>query len=310
MVKLRDLQYLVAVEQYRHFSQAAKSCSVSQPTLSGQLQKLEQQLGIQLIERHSRKVMITNQGKVIIEKAKLVLQKVEEFEQTAQHLLDPLNTKVNMGIIPTVGPYLMPHIMPSINQALPNTQFYLHEEKTKILMSDLKDGRLDCVILPKIEHVTGVEYYQLYDEELLLTISPQHTLNKQSHIEFTDLKTENLLTLSDGHCLKQQVLEYCFYQDNQEDFRFQATSLETLRHMVAANLGITLMPKLATIGGFETNRLKYISLQKGQPSRQVVLAVRDDFHNIQLIRTIVRTIKESYRALNIDLLGACQNDVA
>lgn len=297
MVKLRDLQYLVAVDHYRHFGKAAHACAVSQPTLSGQISKLEQQLGIQIFERHSRKVIVTAQGKTLIDKARSITQQVTDFESCAKNLLNPLNTDVHMGLIPTLAPYLLPHIMPSLNRNLPDARFYLHEEKTEQLVKDLQSGKLDCIILPNLNEISGVDFYHLFNEELLLAISYSHSLSVHDSVTLEHLKDETLLTLSDGHCLQQQTMDYCFYHASQEDSRFQATSLETLRHMVSANLGLTLIPKLATLDRCQDEGIKYISFEQPQPSREIIFAIRSDFHNLPLIRKMVNLIRTSWNEL-------------
>ena len=299
MIKLRDLQYLVALDLHRHFGKAAEACAVSQPTLSGQVLKLEQQLGIQLIERHSRKVMITNQGRVLIDKANEIINKVQDFEECAHHLLNPLNTDVHLGLVPTLAPYLLPHIMGSFNRTLNHSRFYLSEEKTDELVHKLQAGQLDCIILPKMKDFSGIDYYHLFDEELLLALAFSHPLNMQTNINLDDLKNETLLTLSDGHCLQQQTLDYCFHHDSEENTQFHATSLETLRYMVSANLGLTLMPQLAALNRCQDEGVNYVSFSDNAPHRQIVLAIRSDFHNLHLIRKMVGIIRENHKQLEI-----------
>ena len=175
MIKLRDLEYLTAIDKYKHFGKAAQSCFVSQPTLSGQIMKLEQQLSLQLVERHRRNVMLTPAGATLVEQAKNVLQAAEQFEACAKALLDPLAGDLHLGLIPTLAPYLLPYIMADLNTELPNINFFLHENQTQILLQQLDEGQLDVLILPYLPDMEKFESYHLFDEPLVLAT---HATNK------------------------------------------------------------------------------------------------------------------------------------
>ena len=198
MIKLRDLEYLVAIDVHRHFGKAAEACFVSQPTLSGQIMKLEDQLSLQLVERHRRSVMLTPAGEALIGKARRVLQAVDDFKVTAKSLLDPLAGDLHVGLIPTLAPYLLPHIMPSLHRALPNIQFFLHEDKTHTLLQELNGGKLDLLILPYLEEMDQFERYDLFAEELVLTVPNDHPLAQKTSAKWDDLHGEQILTLEDG----------------------------------------------------------------------------------------------------------------
>ena len=248
MVKLRDLEYLTAIDQHKHFGKAAQACFVSQPTLSGQLMKLEEQLGLQLVERHRRNVMLTPAGDQLVQEARKVLQAAGEFESRAKALLDPFSGDLHLGLIPTLAPYLLPHIMGELNNSLPNINFFLHENQTQVLLQQLDEGKLDVLILPYLNEMEKFESYQLFDEPLMLATPKEHSLAHKKQLTLADLQGEKILTLADGHCLKDQAMGYCFAAGAKEDNSFQATSLETLRHMVASGMGITLLPALAAQG--------------------------------------------------------------
>ncbi|MAC47791.1 MAG: DNA-binding transcriptional regulator OxyR, partial [Oceanospirillum sp.] len=239
MVKLRDLQYLDAIDQHKHFGKAAEACFVSQPTLSGQIMKLEEQLSLQLVERHRRNVMLTPAGEQLVKEARKVLNAARDFEETARNLLDPLAGDLHMGLIPTLAPYLLPHIMGSLHQKLPNIRFYLHEKQTKVLLQELNEGKLDLLVLPWLEDMQGVERYDLFYEPLDLAVPTGHKLADKGTLQLSDLNDQKILTLEDGHCLRDQAMGYCFSAGASEDHSFQATSLETLRYMVASGMGIT-----------------------------------------------------------------------
>lgn len=297
MIKLRDLEYLNAIDTHKHFGKAAQACFVSQPTLSGQLIKLEQQLGLQLIERHRKNVMLTPAGEQLVKEARKVLQAASEFESSAKALLDPLAGDFHLGLIPTLAPYLLPHIMGELNSALPNINFYLHENQTKVLLQQLDEGKLDAIILPYLSEMDQFDSYQLFDEPLLLACPAQHPLNNKKPLALSDLDSQKILTLEDGHCLKDQAMGYCFSAGASEDTRFQATSLETLRYMISSGMGITLMPALAVQTNLTNKNIAYRQFAEPQPVRGISLVIRPNYARMHCIRTIVSSIKAPLNAM-------------
>lgn len=295
MIKLRDLEYLDAVEKFRHFGKAAESCHVSQPTLSGQIMKLEEQLGVSLIERHPRNIMLTPAGEQLLAKARRVLSAARDLEQTALTLGDPLGGEFHLGLIPTLAPYLLPVIMPQLIDKMPKLEFFLHEHKTNELLNLLHEGRLDALILPWLDDMHSVEAYDLFNEEFVLAVSKKHELASRKRVKLECLRGHKVLTLEDGHCLRNQALGYCFSAGADEDRRFQATSLETLRYMVAANIGITLLPELATRKQVvEGSDVSYIQFQQPAPSRRVVMLVRQHYTRMECVREIVSIIRKRF----------------
>ena len=301
MVKLRDLQYLIAIDDYKHFGKAAEACHVSQPTLSGQVIKLEEQLSLQLIERHKRKVLLTPAGELLIKEARKVIAAAEQLETQAAALLDPLAGDLHVGLIPTLAPYILPHIMQPLINALPKINFYLHEEKTQDLLAALNNGELDCLILPYLKEVDPFEYYELFDEALVLAVSTDHYLASRESVSLDDLNDQQVLTLEDGHCLRDQAMGYCFSAGAREDQRFKAASLETLRHMVAARMGVTLMPQLATHHRQMDETIHYIPFSEPKPSRKIVLVMRANYSRMEVIRAVVKSVK--LLANNESLIG-------
>lgn len=245
-MNLKDLKYLLALAEYRHFGKAAKACSVSQPTLSIQVKKLEQALGVQLVERGQKKVLITALGLRIVEQAKHVLSAMNELERLAKLAKDPFSAELRLGLIPSLGPYLLPNILPAIKQQLPKLTLYLYEDKTETLLTQLKQGNLDAVILAlPVEH-KGMTSQTLFKEPFFLVMPISHPLNYTKELHLKDLNRDNLLLLEEGHCLREQALEVCQKKSKlKETTNYRATSLETLRHMVASGAGITLLPLLA-----------------------------------------------------------------
>jgi len=243
-VNLRDLRYLVALADHKHFGRAADASFVSQPTLSTQLKKFEAELGVSLIERNPRNVMMTEVGEAVVARARVMLREADEIRAIARRSKDPESGMVKLGIFPTLGPYLLPHIIPGIVSRYPKLELILVEEKTETILRMLHEGQLDCGILamPIPEDNLHVEF--LFEEDFVLAVPKQHRLSKQKKARLADLSEEKLLLLDDGHCLRDQALEVCHMAGAGERSGFRATSLETLRHMVAANVGLTLMPAL------------------------------------------------------------------
>lgn len=293
MIKLRDLEYLDAIDTHKHFGKAAEACFVSQPTLSGQLIKLETQLGLQLVERHRKNVLLTPAGNQLVKDARKVLRAASDFEMSAKALLDPLSGDLHIGLIPTLAPYLLPHIMSALNKALPDINFFLYEDQTKILLAELDSGKLDILILPYLDEMQAFESYHLFNEPLVLAAPKNDQLAVKKKLALIDLQGEKILTLADGHCLKDQAMGYCFAAGANEDNSFQATSLETLRYMVASNQGITLLPALATQSHSESDNIIYRTFASPQPIREISLLIRPNYSRMQCVRAIVASVRDS-----------------
>jgi LysR family hydrogen peroxide-inducible transcriptional activator len=269
-MNLRDLRYLVALADTRHFGKAADKCFVSQPTLSAQIKKLENYLGVQLIERQPRKVTLTETGEKILPLARRMLQESDEIISLARNEHDPLSGKVNVAFIPTIGPYLLPLMMRRLRKQLPQLKVMLYEYQTGPLLEKLRAGEIELGILALPVPLDGLESRELYQERFTLAMPSTHPLAKRTHIKLDDLAGESLLLLEDGHCLRDQALDVCSRIDVKENEDYRATSLETLRQMVAAGLGITLLPELATRGPFGTGHgLTVKPFAKPVPSRTV-----------------------------------------
>lgn len=244
-LKLKDLRYLVAVADTRHFGRAAERCFVSQPTLSAQLRKLEDYLGVQLIERQPKRVTLTEAGAEIVARSREMLRASEEVLELARSHRDPLAGRLRVGLIPTVGPYLLPQVAPAARKALPRLTLLLYEYRTEPLLEKLHAGELDLGILALPVHTDGLQSRELFDEPFLVALPREHRLAKRAALRIEDLSEEPLLLLEEGHCLRDQALAVCNRAGAQENQDFRATSLETLRQMVASGAGITLLPELA-----------------------------------------------------------------
>ncbi len=248
-MNLRDLQYLVALAETRHFGRAAARCHVSQPTLSAQLRKLEQFLGVALVERRPRKAALTAAGEAVVERARRMLQDADDIRALARAGQDPLAGQLRVGLIPTLGPYLLPRVMPRLAQALPKLSLLLHEYQTAPLVQHVLDGELDLAILALPADTKGLQTRSLFAEAFLVAMPEKHRLAARRRLKPADLAGERLLLLEEGHCLREHALEVCA-RAGTEDQDFRATSLETLRQMVASGGGVTLLPRLAAEGPF------------------------------------------------------------
>jgi len=244
-MNLRDLRYFIALAETRHFGRAAEACFVSQPTLSTQLKKLEEELGVTLFERAPRNILLTPAGEQILRHAKLALSHVGTMQEIAKHTKDPESASIRLGIFPTLAPYLLPHVVPKLRKRFPNLELLLIEEKTEVLIHQLRDGRIDAAILAEPLVEEQFESMHLFTEPFVLALPENHPLSNQRTLGLGELEQQHLLLLEDGHCLRDQALEVCALSGASEKEGFRATSLETLRQMVAAGVGITLLPMLA-----------------------------------------------------------------
>ncbi|MFC4729661.1 DNA-binding transcriptional regulator OxyR [Coralloluteibacterium thermophilus] len=244
-MNFRDLKYLVALAEHRHFGRAAEACFVSQPTLSTQIRKLEEELGVSLFERAPRRVMLTPVGQQIAERARKVIADVQQMGEIARRSRDPEAGTVRLGLFPTLGPYLLPHVVPAIRARFPRLELLLVEEKTDQILTRLREGRLDAAVLALPVHDEQLHVEPLFEEPFILAVPQQHALAGRGALSMSDLDREHLLLLEEGHCLRDQALDVCRLSGADERDGFRATSLETLRQMVAAGVGITLLPMLA-----------------------------------------------------------------
>lgn len=249
-LKLKDLRYLVAVADTRHFGQAAARCFVSQPTLSAQLKKLEDYLGVQLIERHPRRIALTEAGAQVVARARRIIEASDEIVSLSQLQRDPLAGRLRMALLPTIGPYLLPLVAGRIRRKLPRIELLLYEYQTAPMLEHLQAGDIDLGILALPVPADGLVERRLFDEPFVVAVPEGHPLAARKSVKSSDLNGETLLLLEDGHCLRDQALDVCRSSSAQEKQDFRATSLETLRQMVASGSGITLLPQLASSGAY------------------------------------------------------------
>ncbi|TAK78209.1 MAG: DNA-binding transcriptional regulator OxyR [Gammaproteobacteria bacterium] len=289
-MNIRDLKYLVALADHGHFGKAADACFVSQPALSIQIKKLEENLGVKLLERTNKSVLLTDSGTIIAERARSILNQVEEVRDIAKAAKDPFSGELRIGIIPTLAPYLLPLIFPALVKAFPKISFYLIEEKTAFLIEHLKQGKLHATFLASAMIETNFKSALLFEEEFLLAMPANHALSKRKSIRQHDLDNKDLLLLDEGHCLREQALAVCHRLKATETQHFRATSLETLRHMITAGMGMTLMPKLACRPSPD---ICYVPFVQPRPTRPISLAWRASSAKQAVLEALAKQIKHS-----------------
>ncbi len=299
---LTELRYIVAVAREKHFGRAADACFVSQPTLSVSVKKLESELGVMIFERGGTEITLTPIGEEIVQQAQRVLDAASQLREVADHGRDPLRGALRLGVIYTIGPYLLPRIIKSMIDQHPEMPMILQENFTVRLLEMMRTGDLDVAVLAEPFDDSGLETVPLYDEDFVVAVPRKHPWAQKSSIASVDLKQETMLLLGIGHCFRDQVLEVC-----PEAARFSAnsagiqktvegSSLETIRHMVAEGLGVTVLPKMS-ISNEDDPLLKFIPFKAPVPNRRVLLAWRKSFTRTQAIEALRKTI------LSVDLPG-------
>ena len=292
-MNLRDLRYLIALADHRHFGRAADACHVSQPTLSTQVRKLEDELGVALVERAPRQVMLTPAGKDIVERARRVLAEVEQMRETARRTADPEAGSMRLGLFPTLGPYLLPHIVSDIRARFPRLELLLVEEKTELLLGLLREGRLDAAVLALPLHEDGLEVEFLFEEPFVVALPASHALAGNPELSLADISNEHLLLLEDGHCLRDQALEVCQLAGAGEKDGFRATSLETLRQRVAAGVGITLLPMLAVKPPVPvSDSIRLVPFRAPAPSRRLAMVWRRSSAMTPFLRELAALLRQ------------------
>lgn len=288
-MNLRALQYFVKLADLRHFSKAADACFVSQPTLSTQIKKLEEELGVQLVERSPKLIMLTPVGQDIANRARLVLRDLEQIRTVARRSSNPAEGALRVGLFPTLAPYYLPHVVPQIRRKYPSLRLQLAEEKTEDLLRMLQQGQLDTALLALPVAGEGMQIETLFEEPFVLALPADHPLAARSEVTLADLEGAELLLLEEGHCLRDHAIAACGARGAKAKAMVEATSLHTLIQMVEGGLGVTLLPELALKAGIlNGTRLIARPFATQVPSRTVALAARPT----------------NARAADVDLLAA------
>ncbi|ALT79007.1 MULTISPECIES: LysR substrate-binding domain-containing protein [unclassified Roseateles] len=290
---LTELRYIVAVARERHFGRAAEACFVSQPTLSVAIKKLEEELDVKIFERGAAEVSVTALGADIVRQAQSVLEQAHAIKEIAKRGQDPLAGELRLGLIHTIGPYLLPELVKRVIEDYPQMPLMLQENFTVRLLDMLRTGELDCAILAEPFPDTGLAVAPLYDEDFMVAVPAKHPLAQCSSISTQELKQETMLLLGAGHCFRDQVLEVCpefaRFSSDAEGIRksFEGSSLETIKHMVASGMGVTVVPAMSVPKQRqELDHLRFIPFAAPVPTRRVVLAWRKTFTRYEAIAAL------------------------
>lgn len=292
---LQELRYLVALADKGHFVRAAEACHVGQPTLSTQLKKLEEYLGVTLFERNKHHLRPTPIGEQIIEQARIALGVVAQIKDLARRGHDPMNGPLRLGVIPTLGPYLIPHLLPDIRDRFPELHLFLREDLTNHLLERLRQGRLDALLLALPVRGDDVEAMELFRETFVVALPSGHRLAAKRRVTEAELASENVLLLEEGHCMRDQALAICGAHASDQREELKATSIETLRQMVAAGVGCTLLPLLASLpgaGSLQDDLVQIRPFAAPEPARTIGLVWRRTYSRAATVRTLGAMIRE------------------
>lgn len=293
---LTELRYVVAVARERHFGRAAEACFVSQPTLSVGIKKLEEELGVAIFERASNEISLTHVGEQIVAQAARILEEAAGIKTIAQQSGDPLGHPLRLGAIYTVGPYILPQILPILRERAPNMQLIIQESYTGDLREQLKRGKLDVIVISLPFSEPGVVTQPLYDEPFQLALPTEHPWSKEATIAPEKLGDETVLLLGAGHCFRDQVLKVCPQLGASKTASgmqqtLEGSSLETIRYMVTSGVGMTILPSTACVPTREENRmLAFRPFDKPTPTRRVALAWRKSFPRPEAVEAVRQAI--------------------
>jgi len=288
---LTELRYIVAVARERHFGRAAEACFVSQPTLSVAIKKLEDELEVKLFERGSSEVSVTPLGEAIVRQAQTVIEQAAAIREIARSGQDPLAGPLRLGIIYTIGPYLLPELVRRMIERLPRMPLVLQENFTAKLLDSLRAGDLDCAILAEPFPDAGLAAAPLYDEPFVVAVPRAHALAGRESISSEELKKQTMLLLGTGHCFRDHVLEVCpeyaRFSSDADGIRksFEGSSLETIKHMVASGMGVTVVPQLS-VPAEPQQHVAYVPFAEPVPTRRVVLVWRRSFPRYEAIAAL------------------------
>jgi LysR family hydrogen peroxide-inducible transcriptional activator len=274
MITLRQLRYLEALGQHRHFGRAAEACAVTQPALSMQIRELEKVLGVELVERRPGEVMLTDIGIEVLRRGGRVLSETRDLIDFARHHGRPLTGRLRLGVIPTIAPYLLPCILPALQRRCPELRVELRESQTKVLLDELTRGALDLVMLALPVAEGELEAMPLFDDPFLLAVPASDQHSESGPVNVDDIDHERLILLEEGHCLRDQALAYCGNGGHGGAMGLGATSLTTVMQMVANGYGVTLVPQVAVDVEVRDVRIKLLRLAPPQPGRTIGLAWR------------------------------------
>ena len=288
----RDLQYIVAVAEHASISRAADACAITQPALSERIKRIEHTLDVELFERNRRSLSVTPVGERVVGRARQLLDEAIDIDEIVSAARQPLTGPLHVGVIATLGPYLVPHLLPVLRNKYPNLELVLHEGITDVLLDSLQAGSLDIVIAAAPLKASNIAQLPLFDEPFVLAVPADHPLTGKKSISASDLRGEDMVLLDDGHCLAGQALDVCPARQRRNTNRLHAMSLETLRHMVAAGAGYSLMPALSVGSSPPLSELICYRDLGGQRQygRKIVMGFRKSFGRTDDLKLLAEEI--------------------
>jgi len=278
MISLKQLSYALAIEKTLHFKKAAEACNVSQSALSTAISEFEKQLGVAVFERNNKQVLVTNDGQLILNKAKKVKLELDELLQIAQCNTEPLSSSMTLGVIPTIGPYLLPKVLPEVRKQYASFKLKIIEEQSHALVDKVRTGEIDAAILALPYPIEGLISFDFWQEDFYWVCHKDECPQKVKEITSEELEIDKLMLLKDGHCLKEHALAACDLQNKKQDTDFDSASLHTLIQMVAGKLGTTLVPQMALDQlTYNESEIRAIHLNEPGPHRTIALVIRPNY---------------------------------
>jgi LysR family hydrogen peroxide-inducible transcriptional activator len=294
MISTKQLTHALAVEKHLHFKRAADACNISQSALSTSLNEFEKQLGFQVFERNNKKVLITPIGRQVLEKAHQIKRELDELKQLADSQKAPLSYPITVGIIPTIGPYLLPLVLPNLLQSHPKLKLKIVEEQSHVLVEKVRNGEIDTAILALPYDISGLLSFEFWQEDLYWVTHKDDPKAKNKKIKADEIDVDHLMLLRDGHCLKDHALKVCKLSEKDTSFSMDAASLNTLIPMVAGNMGSTLIPSIARkqlLSPYDS--LKSIALDEAGPHRSLAFIVRPNYAGLSSIEALMELCKKA-----------------
>lgn len=293
MISLKQINYALAVEKTLHFKKASELCNVSQSALSTAIAEMEKQLGIMVFERNNKKVLITAEGLLFLNKAKTIKMEMDELYQLSQYGKENLSAPMKLGVIPTIGPYLLPKVLPEVRKQYPEFQLKIVEEQSHVLVDMVRNGELDCAVLALPYPIDGLMAFEFWQEDFYWVSHKDECPSQVTEITSNELELEKLMLLKDGHCLKDHALEACSLQSQVKESEFDSTSLHTLIQMVAGKLGTTLVPQMALDQLiYDDSELRAIHLNEPGPHRSIAFIIRPNYVRVSDIEVLQKIFNQ------------------
>ena len=298
MISLKQLSYALAVQEHMHFKKAADACNVSQSALSTAITELEKQLGIQVFERNNKQVLVTPAGQILLKTAQSIKLQVDDLYKLSQMNKAPLTTPMNIGVIPTIGPYLLPKVLPQVRKEFPDFKLHLVEDQSHVLVEKVRKGDLDCAILALPYDIEGLMAFEFWKEDFFWVCHKDECPSNLQEISSKDMQIERLVLLKDGHCLKDHALAACSLEKLNSNADFNSTSLNTLIQMVVGKLGTTLVPEMALDQLIHTeSELRAVHLNEPGPHRRLAFIIRPNYGGTMNVELLMSIFKKQLNSL-------------